>query len=63
VHKQLCGQPFFELGDGTVFEEENKAMDGLLDEEMNPKPAYEVVGKLINHDWNTNEILRTDSHI
>jgi GH35 family endo-1,4-beta-xylanase len=58
----MAGITWWNLGDGTAFEEENKAMGGLLDDEMNPKPAYEALDKLINHDWKTNETLSTDSN-
>ena len=58
----MAGITWWNLGDGTAFEEENKAMGGLIDEEMNPKPAYLALDKLINHEWKTNESLTTDSN-
>jgi hypothetical protein len=57
----MRGITWWNLGDGTAFEEENKAMGGLLDEEMNPKPAYKALNRLINHEWKTNEKLKSDS--
>ncbi len=56
----MAGITWWNLGDGTAFEEENKAMGGLIDEEMNPKPAYQALDKLINHDWKTNEEISTN---
>lgn len=57
----MAGITWWNLGDGTAFEEENKAMGGLLDAEMNAKPAYLSLDKLINHVWKTNITLSTDS--
>ena len=56
----MAGITWWNLGDGTAFEEENKAMGGLLDEEMNPKPAYQALDKLINNEWKTNEEIYTN---
>jgi GH35 family endo-1,4-beta-xylanase len=50
---QMAGITWWNLGDNTAFENENKAMGGLLDGEMNPKPAYEVLNRLINSEWRT----------
>lgn len=58
----MAGITWWNLGDGTAFEEENKAMGGLLDAEMNAKPAYQALDKLINHVWKTNITLNTDSN-
>lgn len=56
----MAGITWWNLGDGTAFEEENKAMGGLLDEEMNPKPAFHALDKLINLEWKTNETLTSE---
>jgi len=37
-------------------------LGGLLDKEMNPKPAYQALDRLINHDWKTNLMLDTDAN-
>jgi endo-1,4-beta-xylanase len=34
----------------------------LLDSEMNPKPAYEALDQLINHEWKTNMKISSDSN-
>jgi GH35 family endo-1,4-beta-xylanase len=57
---KMAGITWWNLADGTAFEEENKMMGGLLDEEMNPKPAYQALDKLINHEWKTNIEANTD---
>ncbi|MCX6906947.1 MAG: endo-1,4-beta-xylanase, partial [Verrucomicrobia bacterium] len=57
----MAGVTWWNLGDDTAYENENKALGGLLDNEMNPKPAYEALDKLINHDWETRLTLKTDA--
>lgn len=57
----MAGITWWNLGDGTAYENENKLLGGLLDKEMNPKPAYEALDKLINHEWKTNLKLTTDA--
>ena len=56
----MAGVTWWNLGDGTAYENENKALGGLLDKDMNPKPAYEALDKLVNHEWKTNLTLKTD---
>jgi len=34
---------------------------GLVDEEYNPKPVYNMLDKLINQEWKTNTRLQTDN--
>lgn len=57
----MAGVTWWNLGDGTAYEHENKQLGGLLDQEMNPKPAYQVLDRLINHEWKTNLTLTTDA--
>jgi len=57
----MAGVTWWNLGDGTAYENENKALGGLLDKEMNPKPAYRALDRLINHEWKTNLKLKTDA--
>ncbi len=49
----MSGVTWWNLGDGTAFGNENKRLGGLLYEDMTPKPAYEALDKLINHEWKT----------
>lgn len=58
---QMAGVTWWNLADGTAYKDENKALGGLLDKDMTPKPAYEALDKLINHDWRTNLSARTDA--
>ncbi len=57
----MAGVTWWNLGDGTAHVDENKALGGLLDQEMNPKPAYVALDQLINHEWKTNLTLTTDA--
>jgi hypothetical protein len=57
---KMAGITWWNLGDGTAFEEENKMMGGLLDENMDPKPAYKALNRLINKEWKTNLTANTD---
>ena len=57
----MAGVTWWNLGDGTAYENENKALGGLLDKDMNPKPAYQALDRLINHEWRTNLKLTTDA--
>lgn len=59
---RMAGVTWWNLGDGTAYGNENKALGGLLDQEMNPKPAYQALDKLINHEWKTNLKLKTDAN-
>jgi len=54
------GLTWWNLADGTAHGRENDLMGGLLDSEMNPKPAYKVLDRLINCEWKTNEALKTN---
>ncbi len=58
----MAGVTWWNLGDGTAFGNENNALGGLLDKDMNPKPAYQALDRLINHDWKTNLTAKTDAH-
>lgn len=57
----MAGVTWWNLGDGTAFGNENKALGGLLDENMDPKPAYQALDRLINHAWKTNLSAKTDA--
>jgi GH35 family endo-1,4-beta-xylanase len=57
----MAGITWWNLGDGTAFQEENKALGGLLDNEMNPKAAYRELDRLINKEWKTRATVKTDA--
>jgi len=51
---RMAGITWWNLGDGTAHGDEGVAGGGLADHDFKPKPAYEVLNQLINHDWKTN---------
>jgi endo-1,4-beta-xylanase len=59
---QMKGITWWNLGDGTAFGAENNFHGGLLDSAMNPKPSYQVLDRLINHEWKTNITVKTDAN-
>jgi GH35 family endo-1,4-beta-xylanase len=52
---------WWNLADGTAHENENNIQAGLLDNKMDPKPAYLVLDKLINQEWKTNMTIKTNT--
>lgn len=59
---QMAGVTWWNLCDGAAYEEENKMLGGLLDAELNPKPAYRALDRLINHEWKTALPIKTDGN-
>ena len=57
----MSGITWWNLGDGTAYGKENERLGGLLDENLDPKPAYEALDKLINHEWKTKTSGMTDT--
>jgi len=51
---KMAGVTWWNLGDGTAYGNENNALGGLVDKNMDPKPAYAALDRLINHEWKTN---------
>ena len=37
------------------------SFSGLYDKDMNPKPAYVALDRLINHEWKTRLTLKADA--
>ncbi len=59
---KMAGITWWNLCDGGAFQEENKALGGLIDQDMKPKPAYQALDQLINREWKTTLTLKTDSN-
>jgi endo-1,4-beta-xylanase len=57
----MAGITWWNLGDGTAYENENQVLGGLLDAEMNPKPAYRALERLIHEEWRTRLTLKTNA--
>ena len=58
---RMAGITWWNLGDGLAVKGENNARGGLLDEELDPKPSYQVLDQLINHQWKTKLTGKTDA--
>ncbi|MHB8897354.1 MAG: endo-1,4-beta-xylanase [Thermoguttaceae bacterium] len=58
---RMAGITWWNLGDGTAYGNEGVAGGGLADDNFNPKPAYQALDRLINHDWRTNLEVTSDA--
>ena len=58
-HPNVRGITWWNLIDGGAAPGE-PSFSGLLDKEGNPKPSYEILDKLINHEWKTRLNLKAD---
>ena len=58
---QMAGITWWNLGDGTAVPGENKALGGLMDNNLDPKDAYRTLDRLINQEWKTQLTARTDA--
>ena len=58
---KMAGITWWNLGDGTAVKGENEAKGGLLDGDLNPKPTYRELDRLINQQWKTRLTLKTDA--
>ena len=56
----MAGITWWNLADGTAVEGENEARGGLLRENLEPKPAYRELERLIHHEWKTRAEGKTD---
>lgn len=57
---QMAGITWWNLGDGTAIDHEDKWKGGLLDKNLDPKPSYLALDQLINHEWKTKTRGATD---
>jgi len=57
----MAGITWWNLGDGTAVRGENKALGGIVDENLNPKLSYRTLDRLINREWKTRLSARTDA--
>ena len=58
-HPNVRGITWWNLIDGGAAPGE-PSFSGLLDKNGNPKPSYEILDKLINHEWKTRLNLKAD---
>jgi endo-1,4-beta-xylanase len=59
--EKMAGITWWNLPDNTAYGNENSALGGLTDKNLDPKPAYEALNKLINHEWKTHYSGTTDA--
>lgn len=59
---KMAGITWWNLGDGTAVQGENEARGGLLDENLDPKPAYRELERLIRTEWHTHVRIKTDEN-
>lgn len=57
---RMAGITWWNLGDGTAVQGENEAKGGLVDDNLDPKPSYAALDKLINEEWTTKLATSTD---
>ena len=58
-HPRVEAISWWNLVDGTAAKGEDKWHAGLVRRDFSPKPVYEALDRLINHDWKT--VLETNS--
>jgi hypothetical protein len=58
---KMTGITWWNLGDGTADGNEGVAGGGLTDHDFKPKPAYEALDRLINHDWKNNLAIESEA--
>lgn len=58
-HPNVRGITWWNLIDGGAAPGE-PSFSGLLDKDGNPKPSYEILDSLINHEWRTRLTLKAD---
>jgi len=58
---RMAGITWWNLGDRTAVQGENKALGGLIDEKFDPKESYRTLDRLINQEWKTRLSAKTDS--
>jgi len=57
----MAGVVYWNLPDGRAWKKEGLLKAGLLDEDLQEKPAYQALDRLINHKWRTRLTAKTDS--
>jgi GH35 family endo-1,4-beta-xylanase len=58
---RMAGITWWNLGDATAVKGELGAVGGLLDKDLNPKPAYRALEDLIHRAWKTRAEGTTDA--
>jgi len=53
---------WWNMADGMAYGDENRFHAGLLRNDLTRKPAFDVLDRLINHEWQTDVTLVTDEN-
>lgn len=53
---------WWNLLDGTAYQNEDMYKGALLDKDMREKPVYTMIDRLINHEWRTEETVFADEN-
>lgn len=59
-HRCVMGITWWNMVDGGAAPGE-PSFSGLYDKEMNPKPAYDALDRLINHEWKTRLTVKAEA--
>ena len=59
-HPAVHAITWWNVPDGGAVPGEDHLPSGLLDEQLDPKAAYEALDQLINHEWRTRTTVTTD---
>ena len=60
-HRGLEAITWWNIPDGKSWGTEGNLHPGLLDENLNPKPAFNVLDELVNKEWKTKLTLKSES--
>lgn len=52
---------WWNVADGTAVAGEDKWNGGLVNRDFSPKPAYQILNKLLNEEWKTRLTANTDA--
>ncbi len=58
----MAGITWWNLVDKSAYGNEGQALGGLVDETLQPKPAYQALDRLINQEWKTDYTGKTDAN-
>lgn len=57
---RMAGITYWNLADGTAYKSENEGLAGLVDKNLDPKPSYLALERLIHHEWKTRLTATSD---
>ena len=60
-HPSVMGITWWNVVDGGAAPGE-PSISGLFDKDLNPKPVYEILDNLINHEWKTHLKVKADKN-